>query len=301
MCRNMESEKLAKLLRSFLVRAEKRSALLLLSHFDRIKAELTDYLIKHGVSPGSIESILKELERQIATRTVRFASIVTDRQRHVIRQTAKALQVHLTAKIFTPDKEAVAQLAGRASDGGSLTKIFSRMIEPVREAAKSALLDGMAKGLSSRQIASRLHDATDMGYSRALTISRTETNEAYRAASREFYADAGIKKYIWVAVLDPRTCMICWRLHGQIFTSTKKVFSHANCRCVLVPLAANDKRIQTGLERFNELEPGYQKQILGPSRFELFRSGASLTDFVGTKRTKEYGLKHFIHPLKPTA
>jgi SPP1 gp7 family putative phage head morphogenesis protein len=293
----MTPEQLAKLLRDFLIRAEKRSALLLLSHFDRIKAELAAYLIDRGVHPGSIDDILNELERQIATRTIRFESIVTDRQDLVIRQVARTLNAYLKASIFDPDRDAIAKLAGRASDGGSLTRIFDRMKEPVRAAAKEALLNGMAEGLGARQIATKLNKAADLGYGRALTIARTETNEAVRAASREFYSDGGIKRYVWMAVLDARTCMICWRLHGKIFNSRKKVFSHPNCRCVLVPLIDGRQRVETGVERFKELEPGYQKQILGPTRYELFKSGAGFQDFVGSKNTREFGQKYSIRPL----
>lgn len=293
----MSPEQLAKLLRDFLIRAEKRSALLLLTHFDRIKAELAAYLVDHGVHPGSIDAILKELERQIATRTVRFESIVTDRQDLVIKQLARTLNLYLQASIFDPDREAIAKLAGRASDGGSLTRILQRMQEPVRAAAREALLDGMAEGLGARQIAGKLNKAADLGYGRALTIARTETNEAVRAASREFYSAAGVKKYVWMAILDPRTCLICWRLHGTIWPSKKKVFSHPNCRCVLVPLKDGDPRIETGLERFAKLEPGFQKQILGPARFDLYKAGSKLMDFVGSEKSKEYGLRHFIKPL----
>lgn len=284
------------MLRDYLVRAEKRSALLLLSHFDRIKADLSAYLIDNGVSPGSIDDILKEVERQIATRTVRFASIVTERQKLVIGQTAKALNAYLGASIFEPDTEAIAKLAGRATDGGPLTKIFDRLKEPVRAAAKDALLGGMAEGLGARQIASNLNKSADLGFGRALTIARTETNEAVRAASREFYTGAGIRKYVWMSVLDARTCMICWRLHGMIFDSGRKVFSHPNCRCVLVPLT-DGRKIGKGVEEFAKLEPGFQKQILGPSRYELFKSGSGLQDFVGSKNTREFGQKYSIRPL----
>jgi SPP1 gp7 family putative phage head morphogenesis protein len=50
----------------------------------------------------------------------------------------------------------------------------------------------------------------------------------------------GAKRWEWHAVLDPRTCPICWELDGRIedkpsdFPEQPAV--HPNCRCVLLPV-----------------------------------------------------------------
>jgi hypothetical protein len=111
------------------------------------------------------------------------------------------------------------------------------------------------------------------------------------------YQGARIKKYVWVAVLDPRTCLICWRLHGTIWNSSRKVSSHPNCRCTLIPLTKDMAAIEPGINRFAALEPGYQKQILGPSRFELFQAGTPIDGLVGSQRSEEFGLRHYVRPL----
>jgi hypothetical protein len=100
-----------------------------------------------------------------------------------------------------------------------------------------------------------------------------------------------------MAVLDARTCPICWSLHGRIFASDKKVFSHPNCRCTLIPVIKGMKPVETGAEKFAKLQPGFQKQILGPARYELYKSGTELNSFIGSAADKEFGEKHFIKPL----
>lgn len=294
----MTPEQFAKQLRAFLIRAEKGTALILAYEFEQLKKEAVKFLL--SIRPGDvgeIEALLEEIELQVARRTVRFAAAVTNAQRSVITSAAKALNAYLETSIFEADKPAIEKLIGRTQDGTTLSKFFLRLKEPVREAAKDALIDGFAAGESARTIATRLNDVADIGKTRALTIARTETNEAYRAATREFYSGGGIKKYIWMAVLDTRTCVICWRLHGQIFTSNRKVFSHPNCRCVLVPFIKRQK-IASGVDLFAKLEAGFQKQILGPKRFELYSGrDARLKDFVGSEESKEFGHRHFIKPL----
>jgi SPP1 gp7 family putative phage head morphogenesis protein len=295
----MTPEQLALQLRLFLIHAEKGTALLLNYEFDQLMIEVEEFLRENPLTDRSeIDDLLGQIDKRLAKRIVRFSSSVTNAQKRVIRSAAAANQryTELSSSIFDPDKEAIQKLVGRTQDGGSLTKLFSRLQQPVRDAAKDALIDGFAAGESAQTIAARLREAADIGKVRALTIARTETNEAYRAATREFYTEAKIKQYVWMAVLDARTCVICWSLHGRVFNSNKKVFSHPNCRCTLIPFK-NGQNIASGLDRFAKLEPGFQKQILGSSRFELFKGGAEISSFVGSKKDEEFGLRHFIRPL----
>lgn len=294
----MSPERLAKLVREFLVRAEKKSALLLIDEFEAMREDLESFLLENRISLDNLDEFVNEVERQISERTVRFATIVTDAQRHVVRETARALNLQLNTSIFKPDGPAIRKLIGRTSDGGSLSKIFDGMKDATLESARSTLLESFAAGDGARQTASKLNQVTDLGYSRSLTISRTETVQAYRSASRDYFADADIKKYVWMSVLDHRVCPICWSLHGTLWESQVKVYGHPCCRCVLVPVTKGMKLPETGVDRFARLAPGFQKQILGPTRFELFKQGkAGLSDLIGSAETKEYGVKHFIRPL----
>ena len=118
-----------------------------------------------------------------------------------------------------------------------------------------------------------------------------------RSANRSFLNDAGIEKYIWMSPLDTRTCIICWNLHGLKFKTSKKIFSHINCRCVLIPKTKNTGEITTGAEKFAKLEIGFQKQILGGKRFEMFRGGKSFESFVAAESSKEFGERYLIKNL----
>ena len=119
---------------------------------------------------------------------------------------------------------------------------------------------------------------------------------AYRNASTEFYAEAGIKQYRFLSALDPRTCLVCWRLHGTKWKLNEKPHIHVNCRCVILPVTKGEK-IKTGVELFNSLETGFQKQILGPKRFALFQAGSSIDSFVGVEKSKEFGRTFFVKNL----
>jgi len=59
----------------------------------------------------------------------------------------------------------------------------------------------------------------------------------------------------------------------------------------------NTSIVETGIKRFEKLETGYQKQILGEKRFQMYADGFDLNNFVGSSQSDEFGLQHFIKPL----
>lgn len=120
---------------------------------------------------------------------------------------------------------------------------------------------------------------------------------AYRNASIEFYDEADITEYRFLASLNPRTCLVCWRLHGTIWNLKHAPHIHTQCRCSVVPVVKRGEKVQTGVELFDELEAGYQKEILGNSRFEMFRAGATLETFVGVKKSEDFGQSYFVKSL----
>lgn len=304
----MTPEQFAALQREFLIRTDKRSALLLLAEFDDLKAEIARFLSNNPVeairaanlnSQTFLDAMRLLFEKKIDDMSISFQRIVQSAQQRNVKFVADRMRKYLSleAKSFSIDREAIQKLFGRMQNGSTLSKFFQRLKQPVANRAKAEMLESFALGESNRSIAKRLNDVADIGLARAMTISRTESNEAYRAASREFYAEADIKEYVWMSRLSATTCLICWHLHGRKFKSSVKVFSHPNCVCCLIPLTKNQPEIITGAEKFARLEIGFQKQILGGKRFELFRDGAKLEDFVGVKSSDEFGEQHFIKPL----
>lgn len=51
------------------------------------------------------------------------------------------------------------------------------------------------------------------------------------------YEDTGVKKVMWVAEKDYKTCSVCSELDGEIFDLDKAPDKqHINCRCYLIPV-----------------------------------------------------------------
>lgn len=77
------------------------------------------------------------------------------------------------------------------------------------------------------------------GLTRALTISRTEILDAYRASSKQTMAanDDVLAGWMWTAELDETTCESCWAMDGQIFDlDVDGPDDHQNGRCTRTPV-----------------------------------------------------------------
>lgn len=163
-----------------------------------------------------------------------------------------------------------------------------------------ALFFGISAGSSNATIAREVRQAIGGGTAAAMTIVRTETNRAYREATRKYYAEVpGVIGWRWLAALDLRTCPICWALHGRIFKTKTKFGTHPNCRCTMVPVFADDPKPETGPELFAKLNDTQKKAILGPKRYELYLQGAELSDFVATTKTP-FGIGRKVKNLAET-
>jgi SPP1 gp7 family putative phage head morphogenesis protein len=306
--------------RGQLLELEKRRQMAVVSDFarirDRLENDLRDLLeriekerrIDGNASPGlllqkaRLGEILDSIDNEIAAASERLAAMTAGAQSKAVdiarNQSEQYPQVTTELGFF--DGDAVKEIIGNAGDGQPLQKIFAAIAAPTRQAIFDALEFGLAAGLPNASIAAEVRDAIGGGTARAMTIVRTETNRAYREATRKFYQQApGVVGWRWLAALDLRTCPICWALHGQVFKTKTRFGTHPNCRCTMVPVFAGEADFQTGPLLFRLLNGTQQKAILGPKRYQMFLDGAELKHFVGQVRTP-FGIGRVVKPINKT-
>ena len=157
---------------------------------------------------------------------------------------------------------------------------------------KRALIRGIAVGDNPRRTAARIMAQTEQrfngGLTRALTISRTETLDAHRAATQasEKANKTILEEWEWHAALNARTCPSCWAMHGTRHPLTEAgPNDHQNGRCARVSVTKTWAELGfTGIEEpksltpdaqavFDNLTPDTQLAIMGPGRLEALQSG----------------------------
>ncbi len=104
-----------------------------------------------------------------------------------------------------------------------------------------------------------------------------------------------ISGYKWLATLDRRTCLVCGNLDTKVVSKITDFGSqppmHYNCRCVIIPLIegydeldddsrANSSEGYSYEEWLGRQSESVQKDILGDSRYKLFKNGISIGSFV---------------------
>lgn len=303
--------------RRLLIEKEKAKQLAVINEFkkirDRLYSDVADLLKRisdiqttQGNAPPNLliqkarlNELLNQVNDEIRRSSARLGIIVEQSQTSAINiakaNAGRNAELHSNLAFF--DSDAVRELIGIAGDGEPLDVLFRGIAPHVKNQVFNALFYGLATGKPNAAIAKEINDAVGSGAFRAMTIVRTETNRAYREATRKFYENTdGVAGWRWIAALDLRTCPICWALHGQVFPNQEKFATHPNCRCTMIPVFDLNEPFETGPEAFAKLNRTQQNAILGPARLKLYELGAELKDFVEKTKTP-FGPGRALHPL----
>lgn len=231
-----------------------------------------------------LTKILAELKTEMDIASLKLAGVTAKVQEKAIRTATDSLNIDLAAF----DAKATEALIGF---GGLDTKyplaaMYRRIGKPLAQKVESALVFGVVSGATNHEIAREVRGIMQTTTAHALTIARTETNNAYREASRIAIAKSKqFDGYMWIAALDLRTCPICWRYHGQIFNAKQKFYTHPNCRCTLVAVSPDMEPVETGPQAFAKLTDAQKRTILGKGKFELYKAGYALEQMTGVTTT----------------
>lgn len=145
------------------------------------------------------------------------------------------------AKWSRVDHRQIEAIVRRSTE--EITSRLRPLSDQAQIAVRRELVRGVAAGSNPKVIASRIVARAEKqfngGLSRALTIARTETLDAHRAAAQLGQAEHAdvLAGWEWIATLGPRTCPACWGQHGTMHELTEPgPLGHQNCRCARLPV-----------------------------------------------------------------
>lgn len=210
-----------------------------------------------------------------------------------------------------PDEQLQA-LVGFSGDGSPLGVLFETIPQVTTDAMQMALVQGISLGEGPRTVARRVRRAADIGRQRAETIARTEMIRSAREAQRQLYTqNPAVQGYRRQATQDSRVCLACLALSGTLQATDEIMPSHPNCRCVMVPVTmswaeitgdssipdtrpavATPERILAGLSDADKVA------IMGPARYQMYKDGKPLVDFVQVVPNQDWGPNTRVRPLR---
>jgi SPP1 gp7 family putative phage head morphogenesis protein len=206
---------------------------------------------------------------------------------------------------------AIKEALAFQSPGSPLTGTLESLVSHGLEQAGAAIVTGITTGQGPRAVARELSRTLGANSARALTIVRTETMRAYREATRQSYLANRriVTTWTWQAALDRRTCACCYAMHGTEHPLEEQLDGHPSCRCVMLPNTPTWAQVLSGGRDFEDigetnaatfvrrgdtlferLPPSAQRDVLGPGKLELYRSGRiELADVVQRDTSPAWG------------
>ena len=286
-----------------------------------------------GLKPWQVMRMerFRDLERQYLRNVNRFADTVGDllpaHQRAAVGLARDATRQVVTQGL--PDGVTMANLTniglgwnelpddafqnfiGIAGDGAPLGDLLRESVVGDIPRVKEAIGEGIALGKGPHETAQMVRVAGGMSLSRALVITRTETNRAYREATRLQYANNSqvVKGYRRNCSQDERTCLACIALDGELYPLDEPLHQPPNGRCALVPEVLDYKdlgldmpdtpRPKNAREWLSEQPTDFQRQMLGDARFDAWKSGEIQLNHLATiRRNPVWGDAAVVRPLR---
>lgn len=126
--------------------------------------------------------------------------------------------------------------------GQNFSEILWNDTNKLTRELKSELVQGFIKGTSAHKMSSNLAKRMGNSYANAQRVVMTETAHVLNKASLMSYADNGVEKVEFLAVLDGRTSSICFNLNGdeipiEIAVPGKNIPPlHPHCRSTIIPV-----------------------------------------------------------------
>lgn len=205
---------------------------------------------------------------------------------------ASGIEATFGANINTAAVENALAATTRAPLQASLAQYGTDGAQTIR----SGLLDGMARGLSPRQMVRNIERQLTGPYNRARldTLVRTESMRGFRAGLNETYASMAhlIAGYRWVAAKSSRTCLACLGMDGRVQSKPWNRF-HPCCRCLSspIPRGVTLPAYESGEDWLRRQSPAVQRRMM-PSEdaYTAWAEGkVGLREFVGVRHDRTWG------------
>lgn len=250
-----------------------------------------------------MNSTVKNQMYELANYEADFTKRLTEKGTNILFETVTPSVTQLKAAAFTSVMDSAPGVAGSITVQQALSEYGAKKASDVVQAIRT----GYATGQTTDDIVKVIKGTIDGVASRqAYALARTITTHVASEARATFYAENAdlVTGYQVVATLDDRTTDECMALDGQVFTPEDFAAPpyHWNCRTTYIAVLSNEYNTsdvggtrpakgddgkvehvstQTTYNSWLKTQPNsFQNEVLGKTKAELFRAGASVHKFV---------------------
>jgi SPP1 gp7 family putative phage head morphogenesis protein len=158
-------------------------------------------------------AVLPKLEEKF---TVVGGRVIKDTRKESIREFGLKIGISMS------QRDLDAERFVRANAANFITDAYGNRLDELAATARELVARGLEEGMGSEAISAllnaRLGDQVMRGKDYWLTVAMSFANQARTFSQLNAYADAGIQKYSFEAILDEVTTDQCRFYHGRIFS-----------------------------------------------------------------------------------
>lgn len=294
--------------------SDREAAAILITEYlpvlERLTREVKSFLSNRSDDARDKRERLEALRVQLVAelRTYAFVAqeVISSAQRGVIAaaiedaasvfflsQARSKAQIVIAASWNRAPVEALQLLVGKVADGSTIAEYMISKIGETWSAVRRELVFGLAAGKNPRVVARACKKALKAPLVNTLTTAREALVGTYNEASIEQYRANPelVSGFIRLSALGPRTCALCWALHGKFYPLGEDFLRHLNCRCTTIPVVEGvPYDVELGPKLFAQLGADEQKKILYPGEYALYKARKiGLGDLVAVKESKKWG------------
>lgn len=144
------------------------------------------------------------------------------------------------------DKKTIQKVLDTRWSGKNFSQAIWDNTHALAESVKKEILINLLTGRPLREAQQAIDDEFGKGYNKARRLVRTESAYVCNQIQRESYKACGIEKYIYVAILDLKTSLICRGLDKEVFPVSKAAVGvnyppmHPWCRSTTIAYVSKD-------------------------------------------------------------
>jgi len=211
----------------------------------------------------------------------------------------------------------IAAVNSRPFEGKLLKEVYPELAASAFRQVRDTIRGGFIEGRTTEQIVRDLRGTSAQGYKDGIlaktrrdveSVVRTAVNHTANTAREVTYEvnDDLVKGVRWNATLDGRTTLVCMSRDGKVYEPGKgpRPPAHFNCRSSTSPVMKSWRELGFGIDELpsstrasmngqvpagqdydgwlRKQPSGFQDDVLGKRKAELFRGGLKVDRFVDT-------------------
>ena len=240
-------------------------------------------------------NLTQERIRQIVTKAIKQAKELFIKQHENLEEAkAKNAQLEVQLSLLREEIDGLKTMLPKdtyiSEDGKyeDLDDFGENLKEKVRKTVTVPAMSSYMFGSGLKTVSEEMDRSFDKIERDAMSDIHLSITENQRNTQRLLLEDKSGLEYLYVAMLDSKTCAVCGGYSGNVYKDLSEAPTlpvHHLCRCYYLPVKKEQEYDRESYSEWFDRQPDSVKyKILGPSRYGFYKSGMKFIEFTSKGR-----------------